>query len=93
MSKLHKQSHIIVLHASCTKKLQAVTRSGYLVAVPLGLGNATTDEVIAHSGNAVPPAQPLNILTVRSFRFIKRHWLIIARKAFTFLNSEIYQRD
>jgi hypothetical protein len=30
--------------------------------VPLGLGNAATDAVIAHSGQAVP-AKPLHILT------------------------------
>jgi hypothetical protein len=28
-------------------------RGGYLAAVPLGLGNAVADTVIAHSGKAV----------------------------------------
>jgi hypothetical protein len=46
---------------------------GYLVGVPLGIGNAATDAVIAHSGKPVPchTAQPTDILTV--YRTIVRH--------------------
>jgi hypothetical protein len=44
---------ILVIH-SCVYGLPTKLQWGYLATVPLGLGNAATDAVIAHTGKAVP---------------------------------------